>query len=222
MKVLLGSDYHCNATLQQEALSLIADVDWYVNCGDFCNWAGRQPEASRAGVHPNGVAELKQLKAFWQQVDEIGTPWLFLPGNHEPPAQTLASLFSESQLNNGQLVMDTVQIAMAQIKVLLVPWTPPCGWCWSLSRDRLKDLSQTFGNAEIDILITHAPPKGTLDEGGKWYRGRVPTLAPLVEQLSPRYYFCGHMHLDGGKSETKAGTTYINAALHNMVIEIES
>lgn len=220
MKVLVGSDYHCNEALQNEALALIGDVDWYVNCGDFCNWAGRQPEAGQSGCHPNGLTELEQLQRFWQRIDASGTPWLFLPGNHEPPAQTLGPLYNESELQNGMLVMETQLMEIAQLQVLLVPWTPPCGWCWSLSRDRLKALSNTYKGSQVDILVTHAPPKGTLDEGGKWYRGRIPTLAPLLNLISPRYYFCGHMHLDGGKSETKQGTTYINAAQHNLVVEL--
>lgn len=70
-------------------------------------------------------------------------------------------------------------------------------------------------------MVTHAPPKGVLDEGGKWYHRNTPTLRPLVDALKPRYYLCGHMHYDGGKVETHQATTFINAALHNMVIELE-
>ena len=222
VKVLVGSDYHCDADLQQQALDTIGGVDWYINCGDFCNWAGRQPAAAQEGYHPRGAEELEQLQAFWQRVDAMGTPWLFVPGNHEPPAKTLEDLYTRSDLSNGTLISDTQLMEIGHLQALLVPWTPPCGWCWSLSRDRLKTLSETYANTEVDLLITHAPPKGTLDEGGQWYRGKIPTLAPLVNQLAPRYYFCGHVHLDGGKSEVKGGTTYVNAAQHNVVIEIEA
>ncbi len=220
MKVLVGSDYHCDAALQQQALDVMRDADWYIYCGDFCNWAGRQPEAGQAGFHPRGEEELEQLQAFWRRVDAVGIPWLFVPGNHEPPSHTLNDLYARSDICNGRLVLDTQLMGIGYLQALLVPWTPPCGWCWSLSRDRLKKLSETYADTKIDLLITHAPPKGTLDEGGQWYRGKIPTLAPLVKQLSPRYYFCGHMHLDGGKTEAKDGTIYINAAQHNVLVEL--
>ncbi len=220
MKVLVGSDYHCDSGLQQQALDAMAGVDWYVNCGDFCSWAGRQPEAGQTGFHPRGAEELGQLQAFWQQIDAVGTPWLFVPGNHEPPAKTLEELFAQSDLSHGTLVSTIQMMQIGHLQALIVPLTPPCGWCWSLSRDRLKELQETYNNVTVDLLITHAPPKGTLDEGGKWYRGKIPTLAPLVQQLAPKYYFCGHMHLDGGKSEVKDGTTYVNAALHNVIVDI--
>ncbi|MGK7912146.1 MAG: metallophosphoesterase [Synechococcus sp.] len=221
MKVLVGSDYHCDASLQQQALDAMGDADWYIYCGDFCSWAGRQPEAGQAGFHPRGADELEQLQAFWQQVDTVGIPWLFVPGNHEPPAQTLDELFTRSDLSNGILALKTQLMQVGPLQALIVPLTPPCGWCWSLSRNRLKELQATYKDVNVDLLITHAPPKGTLDEGGQWYRGKIPTLAPLVQQLAPRYYLCGHMHLDGGKSEMKNGTTYVNAALHNVVVEME-
>ena len=65
------------------------------------------------------------------------------------------------------------------------------------------------------------PPKGMLDEGGKWYKGKTPTLLPLVETLRPQVLICGHMHFDGGKVLRTGGTTAINAALHNVLLDFD-
>ncbi|WP_156820406.1 metallophosphoesterase [Synechococcus sp. PCC 7336] len=221
MKILVGSDYHCDPQLQAEAIALLPEVDWYINCGDFCTQAGRLPEAKRLGVHPRGEGELDQLQQFWQRLDAIGKPWLFVPGNHEPPAPTLAGLYEKSGCQNGRLSLATELMQLGPLQVLVVPWTPPCGWCWSLSREHVEEVTQIYSDTDVDMLVTHAPPKGVLDEGGQWYRAQTPTLLPVVRALSPRYYLCGHMHADGGQTETKNGTTFVNAAKHNLAIELD-
>lgn len=220
MKVLIGSDYHGSDRLQAEALALLPQVDWYVNCGDFCSRAGKQPQASQLGCHPDGRAEVEQLGAFLQRVDELGTPWLFVPGNHEPPASTLVELDRQLDSTCGQIVTATHLLEVRSRRVLVVPLTPPCGWCWVLSKDNVAAICAEYEGAEIDILVTHAPPLGCLDEGSKWYKGQMPTLAPAIAACQPRYYFCGHMHHDGGKQAHVGNTLVVNAALHNTIIEL--
>jgi Icc-related predicted phosphoesterase len=221
VNVLLGSDYHGDRHLQQSALEQLPQVDWYVNCGDFCSWAGRLPEAEQLGCHPHGQGELETLAAFLQSVDASGTPWLFVPGNHEPPAPTLRLLNQQGNFRHGQIVTSPQLVTLGSFTALVVPLTPPCGWCWKLGRDAIQQLIDTYASSSIQLVITHAPPLGVLDEGGQWYRNGVPTLKPLVTVLHPRYYFCGHMHLDGGKIVEQEGTTFANAALHNLLLELE-
>ncbi len=218
MKVLIGSDYHCQPRLLEQALKLLPEVDGYINCGDFCTLAGSQPKAREPlGYDPKGQAEVELLQSFLQQVDQVGTPWIFLPGNHDPAPQVLSPLAG----NHGTVAVASGLMPFLGQQVLLVPWTPPCGWSWTLTSTHLKELVATYTDTEVDILITHAPPRGVLDEGSKWYHRNMPTLKPLVDCVQPDYYFCGHMHLDGGKQVKREGTTYVNAALHNLVIHLE-
>ncbi|MEM9156397.1 MAG: metallophosphoesterase [Cyanobacteria bacterium J06642_2] len=220
MKVLLGSDYHGSERLQAEALALVSQVDWYVNCGDFCSRAGKQPQANQLGCHPDGLAEVEQLEAFLRRVDEAGTPWLFVPGNHEPPASTLANLAVRLDSRIGQIAVATQLVQIQDRQILVVPLTPPCGWCWVLSNADVQAIADEYQDIAIDVLVTHAPPLGCLDEDSKWYKGRTPTLAPAIAACQPNYYFCGHMHHDGGKQAHLGKTLVVNAALHNMVVEL--
>ena len=160
MRLLLGSDFHCDERLQAEAIAHLSAVDRFIYCGDFCTWAGRLPEAAQQGFHPKGAAELEQLRQFIRRLDVVGTPWMFVPGNHEPPAETMAKVFEEEGIKNGHLVVEPERMRWGHLEVLVVPWTPPCGWCWTLSRDRLKSLLETYRHEPIDVLISHAPPEG--------------------------------------------------------------
>jgi Icc-related predicted phosphoesterase len=217
MKILIGSDYHCKPHLLQQALDLIPEVDGYINCGDFCAWAGVQ-RSSRTSNHTLKIGqEIELLQNFLAKVDHLGKPWLFLPGNHDPSAAVLDPLAGSC----GRMATASALITWQGLQVLLIPWTPPCGWNWTLTSTHLQELLQTYTSMTVDLIISHGPPRGILDEGGKWYHSNTPTLRPLVDALQPRYFFCGHMHWDGGKVETHGSTVFVNAALHNLVIEIE-
>ncbi len=217
LRVLIGSDYHCTPHLLERALEQIPSCDWYINCGDFCSQAGAQPQAGKQGFHPKGKHEVDLLRIFLTQVDQLGKPWIFVPGNHDPSASVLAPLAGEQ----GIIATETTLITLLGLRVLLVPWTPPCGWNWTLTSSRLKEILATHSQTQADVVITHAPPRGILDEKSKWYHRRTPTLKPLVEAIQPRYYFCGHMHYDGGKQITQGNTLFVNAAVHNLILEVQ-
>jgi Icc-related predicted phosphoesterase len=218
LKLLLGSDYHGNDRLIRQALAYLPQVDGYINCGDFCSKAGKPSRNATQGFHPAAPAEVAQLQSFLAAVDGLGKPWLFLPGNHDPAATVLEALAG----NWGRAITQSCCLEWLGLQVLAVPWTPPCGWSWTLTRSHLQELLALYSQLphRIDLLLSHAPPRGLLDEGGKWYHRRMPTLRPLLDLLQPRYYICGHMHWDGGKVERWGSTLVINTALHNMLLEI--
>ncbi|GAB4212028.1 MAG: hypothetical protein OHK0012_05570 [Synechococcales cyanobacterium] len=217
MRVLVGSDYHCNPQLQAQALDLLSGVDLYINCGDFCSRAGAKPADPQLGYHPKGQEEVEQLRAFLRAVDDTGIPWIFVPGNHDPLSPALTPLAGR----HGYMGVRSEVVQRWGLQVMIVPWTPPCGWNWTLTTTHVQELiAQGQGIPTVDLLISHAPPLGMLDENSRWYFRKTPTLRPLVDQLHPRYYLCGHMHLDGGKQGQLGQTTVVNAALHNLVIEI--
>ena len=54
----------------------------------------------------------------------------------------------------------------------------------------------------VDVLISHQPPFGVLDEAGEW----------RIHDIRPSYCLFGHVHAGYGMTE-KDGTVYVNAAL---------
>jgi Icc-related predicted phosphoesterase len=218
MKLLVGSDYHGSPLLQAEALAQVPTVDGYINCGDFCTHAGGGYTVGTP-QYLAGEAETLVLAEFLRQLDQLGKPWLFVPGNHDPDLAILQELNQE--FKQGAIATVSELVWLLGLRLLVVPWTPPCGWNWTLTHKHLAELVAQYKSTTIDLLVTHAPPKGILDEESKWYHRRTPTLRPLVDVLNPPYYFCGHMHYDGGKQALQGQTIFVNAALHNLIVDID-
>lgn len=65
---------------------------------------------------------------------------------------------------------------------------------------------------DVDVLISHVPPKGILDESidGSNYGDTL--LRQALRRSSPDLHLFGHVHASYGRVEQQ-GTTYINAAL---------
>ncbi|SFS33448.1 hypothetical protein SAMN05660206_101200 [Sphingobacterium wenxiniae] len=65
---------------------------------------------------------------------------------------------------------------------------------------------------DTDILITHGPPFGILDETVYGKRTGGEELLLRVYQVKPKYHIFGHIHEDHG-SFTKGETTFINNSI---------
>lgn len=67
---------------------------------------------------------------------------------------------------------------------------------------------------DTDILVTHSPPFGILDECGN---GRVGSemLRQAIFRIKPRLVCFGHIHEQGGKSIHLDQTTFINGSIVN-------
>jgi Icc-related predicted phosphoesterase len=221
LKILLGSDYHGQPHLLRQALEWLPKCDGYINCGDFCSQAGRRAKQHGSlGYYPKAQPEIELLHHFWTEVDLLGKPWIFVPGNHDPSPPALELMAG----SHGIVATGSRLVSFLGLWALLIPYTPPCGWNWTLRTAHLREWVPFYGEiaqqVRIDLLLSHAPPKGTLDEDGRWYPRRMPTLKPLVDAIQPRYYICGHMHKDGGKQVTHQNTTFINVAERNWILEI--
>ena len=65
---------------------------------------------------------------------------------------------------------------------------------------------------DCDILISHSPPAGVLDRMlGGWPIG-IPGLLEKCIDLGIRQVFCGHVHEQGGRVDTKLGIKVVNCA----------
>lgn len=64
----------------------------------------------------------------------------------------------------------------------------------------------------IDILITHYPPLGILDEslGSNFIR-------QAVEVMKPHYHIFWHIHKEGMKTIETDSTKYINVSHNNIL-----
>jgi Icc-related predicted phosphoesterase len=78
----------------------------------------------------------------------------------------------------------------------------------------------------IDVLITHEPAWGILDElppGSRFnpddreplFLGSHKLRDEIADRIKPKYHFFGHVHEDGGRVHYTKATTYINCAVLN-------
>jgi Icc-related predicted phosphoesterase len=88
-------------------------------------------------------------------------------------------------------------------------------WAFNVARGAAIRRYWKIIPADIDILVTHGPPFGVLDQShpSTAHLG-CEELAQAVEQLKPRLHIFGHIH--GGHGQVAAnGTRFLNASVVN-------
>jgi len=142
---------------------------------------------------------------------------IFVPGNHD-------FLFERdlnqaiSLLTNATLLIDQ-EIKIEGLRIYGTPWVPQFGF-WAFMRKDMH-LDQTFEKIpdDLDILISHGPPFGILDNGGFGFSGSM-TLMKAVYRAQPEFHLFGHIHEGYGKHEDSQ-TSYFNSALcHSSLFKI--
>lgn len=89
------------------------------------------------------------------------------------------------------------RIEIEGIKIFGSPYTPAfCNWAFNVRRDKLSEYWEQIPN-DIDILITHGPPKGVLDlcigDMGIEMVGDL-ALYKAIKKRSIPYSCFGHIH----------------------------
>jgi len=85
---------------------------------------------------------------------------------------------------------------------------------WAFNRERGTEIKQHWDLIldDIEILITHGPPFGILDETVYGKQTGCEELLLRVYQVKPKYHIFGHIHEEYG-NVTKAETTFVNASV---------
>lgn len=91
-------------------------------------------------------------------------------------------------------------------------------------RRRIRKLRWEIRKAGgVDIVVTHAPPKGIGDDDDVAHRG-FDALLRFIDQYHPQYLLHGHVHLNYGQDQTRVreynGTKVINV-FERYTLEID-
>lgn len=124
---------------------------------------------------------------------------ILVPGNHD---WCYAKTLKQDAYNfpeNFHLLVD--QVYEYQDHVFYgSPWTPPfMNWAFMRTENELRRLFRNMP-AEIDVLITHGPPAGVLDN----HCGSV-ALREAIEARKIHYHVFGHIHECGGRGQQIIG-----------------
>ena len=203
MKVVCISDTH-----GMEAK--VPDGDVLIHAGDLTIY-GKPKEFERVGTW---------LRSLPHPVKII------IAGNHDiglDPTRVsiedrLTNQIALTGYDQDVYYLDDVGLFVDGLFVYGSPWQPEFhDWAFNLPRgDALRRVWQGIPDG-LDILITHGPPAGILDEARGVHVG-CEDLRAIVELRQPKLHVFGHIH-EGYRLMKTEHTTYVNASICNFLYD---
>lgn len=136
---------------------------------------------------------------------------IIIAGNHDWLFQTNRWL-ARSLITNATYLEDSSCEVMG-LQVYGSPWQP---WFfdWAFNLPRGKALAEKWAMipSDTDILITHGPPHGILDETPRGDLAGCEELLEVVKRIKPRLHLFGHIHYSYGHLK-KWGIEFVNACV---------
>lgn len=207
MKVWLISDTHC----KHQQLLVPSNIDLVIHCGDESNSGDpylNEPEARRF--------------FYWFSVLEIPNK-VFVPGNHSTAIEQ--GLIRSSDYPQVTFLIHA-QTECNGLKIFGSPYTPEFfNWSYMKPRPELDAVWQSIPD-DINILITHGPPKGIrdvtkdFDSGEPVHVGSKSLRTHVEMRIKPKIHAFGHIHdekaIQNYGTTTRNGTQFINCSVCDL------
>ena len=198
VKIVVISDTHG----QHETLGEL-EGDVLIHCGDFC-LDQRDAEADIASLDAWFARQRFRLIVC-------------TGGNHDFEVEARRAR-GETVFRHAVCLQDE-GVSLDGVKFHGAPWTPELS-AWAHFKSE-RDLREAWSRIpdDTDVLISHTPPSGTLDQNSRGKRCGCPLLRERVDQVRPWLHCFGHIHASAGMVRGEA-TTSINAAVVNSQYRI--
>ncbi len=168
-------------------------------------------------VHAGDVSRegrLEEVEQFNDWLKDFPHEHKFLvPGNHDfcfedPDRRERA----EDLLTEADLLIDESR-TIDGVRFWGAPWQPKF-FEWAFNRERGKPLQEKWAliPMDVDILITHGPPKGIGDRVAQGDRVGCKELRKRVLDVQPSYHVFGHIH-EGYGRYSKQGVEFMNVSI---------
>jgi uncharacterized protein len=190
MKLLLFSDLHTDRTAAEAIVQRAEAVDILVGAGDF------------ASVRRNLEDCIGVLRA-------VDRPTILVAGNNETTDELRAACrgWSSAHILHGTGVMiGTLHFYGVGGGI---PVTPFGAWSYDFSEEQAADL--LVGCPSACVLVTHSPPKGTVDVSARGESLGSTVIRDAVERVHPLLVVCGHIHASAGQHTVLGSTPIVNA-----------
>lgn len=209
-KIVAISDTH----MQHKGMN-IPECDILIHAGDFCS-------SGTSGEYD------KFIKWFSSQT--TAKHKIFIAGNHDHWMQRAWEL----KVPSNVIYLRDSGIEIEGLKIYGTPWTNYfCGWAFNgldhnpgpknnypggpgekaMPNEDMPLLASKYGLIpnDLDILISHGPPYGILDENGIGQSCGSHSLLDKIIQCKPKHVIFGHIHPSRGWSEkTKENIQFWN------------
>jgi Icc-related predicted phosphoesterase len=142
---------------------------------------------------------------------------IFVPGNHDFGFESNPIESKKILEDLGITVLINESTEFMGYKFWGSPVTPPFfDWAFNWEDSRRSSLWDTIPD-NTDIVITHGPPKGIMDEVYDYRRGGIINtgcsfLSDKIFNLSPKVHVFGHIH-EGYGMLSLGRTMYVNASI---------
>ena len=166
--------------------------DLIVGCGDlpayYLDYLVSQLNAPLYAIHGNH--DTPPSMPGFEDLLQCGASWIGGRAVRTPGGLLLAGFDGSLRYNDGAYQSTQMQMQAAVRK--LVPWL----WLNKLRYGRF-----------LDVLITHAPPRGIHDKPDRCHTG-FDAFEWFLRRFRPRYHLHGHIHERMGNA-TRVGTTQV-------------
>lgn len=203
MRIVCMSDTHC---LQHNFK--VPEGDLIIHAGDF-----------------SSIGTDREVRKFAKWFRGLPHPHkVVIAGNHDRFFERQPEI-ARSYLEPDIIYLEDSGCEIGGLKFWGSPWQPEFErWAFNLPRNGVKLLEKwAMIPADTDVLITHGPPSGVLDQvrpritaWGMPEDGSGPLgceqLAARVACVRPKLHVFGHIH-DGYGQITQDGTTFVNASV---------
>jgi Icc-related predicted phosphoesterase len=103
-------------------------------------------------------------------------------------------------------------VVLEGIKFYGAPWIPELiDWAFFKDSASLQDAWSRVPD-DADVLITHTPPYGVLDQNSRGRHCGCKSLRGRISQVRPSLHCFGHIHASAGVAHLE-GTTFVNASI---------
>lgn len=209
MKIVCVSDPHGIDNFKKVQ---VPNGDMLIIAGDLC----RNYTRNRFF---DAIKQQNELVSWEEYLSSLPHKYkVIIAGNHD---FALEQDYRLGKKMRGVNYLVNESIVIEGLKFYGFPFTPEfCGWAFMLERDSPQmDLVVSKIPADTDILISHGPPKKTLDNCRDGHVG-CGLLRKKISQMNLKLLVCGHIHDDGGKKMKYGDGWIVNAALVNNLHKI--
>ena len=163
-----------------------------------------------AGDFTMNSMSAEQLNDFNDWLGELPHAFrVVIPGNHDFVVEDP----SRRQLITNATLLINESIEIMGLKVWGSPTTPLLGEAFGAVSDTDRAKLYSRIPADTDVLVTHGPPYGILDQSlDSDYHAGCKELLAAVHRVKPMLHIFGHVHAGYGSFSTP-DTLFVNAAL---------
>ena len=183
MRIWHISDTHTYHRL----LEVPTDIDMVIFSGDCSN--PRDPYNNEP-----------EVRGFIDWYRSLKIPYkIFVAGNHDTSIEQ--RLVTKKDFEWHRIIyLENESVTINGLKIFGSPYTPTFGYGWAFNKDRVK-LERFWRKAvdeDVDIIVTHGPPKGILDLSFDYHnnleRCGDKSLLNRVMEVNPKLVLFGHIH----------------------------